>query len=373
MTTPSASAPLDFQVRRDDLRVCRFAPATPPDDVALDEGQALLKIDHFGLSANNITYAVAGDLLSYWRLFPAPEGWGRVPAWGYGEVLRSRHEGVRAGERFYGLYPMSTSLVVQPGRVGAAGFSDEAPHRQPLSPLYNRYVRTANDPTYDPAREAEQALLRPLFMTSFLLDDYLAAHDFFGARTVVVASASSKTACGLAGLLAARPGLTTFGLTSAANVAFCARAGGYTRAFAYEQLAELPTDAPAVFVDLAGDAALRASVHRHFGAALTHSCSVGATHWQHLAPGPDGAPPGPKPTPFLAPSWAEKRAAELGPPAFGARADAAWHALLERAVSSPEAWLRVVRGRGPEALERAYLGLVLGRSKPDEGHLLSLT
>ncbi|HEU4409277.1 MAG TPA: DUF2855 family protein [Polyangiaceae bacterium] len=371
-TTPPAPTPLDFLVRRDDLRACRFAPAPPLDDVALDEGQALLRVDHFGLTSNNVTYALAGDRMGYWRLFPAPEGWGRVPAWGYGEVLRSRHEGVRPGERYYGLYPTSTSLVVRPGRVGGGGFSDESPHRQPLSALYNRYVCTATDPTYDPAREAEQALLRPLFTTSFLLDDYLAAHDFFGARTVVIASASSKTACGLAWLLAARrPGPAVLGLTSAAHAPFVARVGGYARAFAYDQIAALPTDAPAVYVDLSGDAALRASVHRHYGDALTHSCSVGATHWQQLRPG-DGGAPGPKAAPFFAPSWAEKRAAELGPPAFGARANEAWRALLDRVVSSPEAWLRVVRGRGPDALERAYLDLVLGRAKPDEGHLLSL-
>jgi Protein of unknown function (DUF2855) len=373
-TSTPLPEPIDFLVRRDNLQVCRFAPAAPLDDVALADGQALMKVDHFALSSNNVTYAVAGDRMSYWQLFPAPEGWGRVPVWGYGEVLRSRHEGVRPGERYYGLFPPSTALVIQPGRVGAAGFVDETPHRQALSALYNRYVRTATDPTYDPAREAEQALLRPLFTTSFLLDDYLAAHDFFGARTVVLASASSKTACGLAWLLAARsPGPTVFGLTSATNAPFVARVGGYARAFPYDRVADLPTDAPVVYVDLSGDAALRAEVHRHFGASLTHSCAVGATHWQQLRPADAEPLAGPTPTPFFAPSWAEKRAAELGPPTFGARAGASWGALLERVVSSPESWLRIVRGRGPEALERAYLDLVLGRSKPSEGHLLSLT
>jgi hypothetical protein len=374
MTNPTLQPePLDFLVRRDNLPVCRFAPATPLDDVALADGQALLKVNHFALSSNNVTYAVAGDTMLYWQLFPAPEGWGRVPVWGYGEVLRSRHESVPLGERYYGLYPPSTALVMQPGRVGGAGFVDETPHRQALSALYNRYVRTATDPAYDPAREAEQALLRPLFTTSFLLDDYLAAHDFFGARTVVLASASSKTACGLACLLAARrPGPTVLGLTSAANAPFVARVGGYASAFTYDQVADLPTDAPVVYVDLSGDATLRAAVHRHFGAALTHSCSVGATHWQRLRPADAEPPGGPTPTPFFAPSWAEKRATELGPPAFGARANASWRALLDRVVSSPEAWLRIVRERGPQALEGAYLDLVLGRSKPDVGHLLSL-
>ena len=52
--------------------------------------------------------------------------------------------------------------------------------------------------------EAEHILFFPLFFTSFLIDDFLADEDFFGADTIVISSASSKTAIIAAYLLAKR-------------------------------------------------------------------------------------------------------------------------------------------------------------------------
>src|SRR5216117_3328653 len=66
-----------------------------------------------------------------------------------------------------------------------------------------------------------QALLRPLFMLSFLVDDFLAENEFYGAKSVMLYSASSKTAYGLAHLLHARGnGIKVIGLTSAGNTGF---------------------------------------------------------------------------------------------------------------------------------------------------------
>ncbi|MDX6599638.1 MAG: hypothetical protein QOE87_3525, partial [Gaiellales bacterium] len=80
----------DFLVKRDDLHGCRIVETEPP---ALEDGQALLRVDSFGLTANNVTYAVFGDAMSYWSFFPAEEGWGRVPMWGFAEVEASEAEG----------------------------------------------------------------------------------------------------------------------------------------------------------------------------------------------------------------------------------------------------------------------------------------
>src|SRR5947209_2330116 len=73
----------DFLVRRDDLRECRI------DDSAVPEpgpGEARLRVDRFGLTANNVTYAVFGEHMSYWEFFPAETGWdacrcGASPRW----------------------------------------------------------------------------------------------------------------------------------------------------------------------------------------------------------------------------------------------------------------------------------------------------
>ena len=199
----------DLLVDRTDLHESRLQTR----EVECADGEALFEIERFALTANNITYAVAGDsAFGYWKFFPAPDHWGRVPVWGFARVSASRHPDVAVGERFYGYFPMGTHLVVKPQRVGPSGFVDGAPHRAALPPVYNQYTRA----TGDRHEETAQMLLRPLFMTSFLLDDFLADNDFFGARRVILSSASSKTSLGLAFELARnRKGrVTVAGLTA---------------------------------------------------------------------------------------------------------------------------------------------------------------
>jgi len=68
--------------------------------------------------------------------------------------------------------------------------------------------------------------------------------------------------------------------------------------------------APAVYVDIAGDSAVRSAVHGHFGDELRHSAVVGATHWE--APGDESgeALPGPQPEFFFAPDHVRRRSAD---------------------------------------------------------------
>ena len=54
----------DFLVKRDDLRETRISDSAPPD---LGPGLALLRVESFGPTANNITYAVFGEAMSYAR------------------------------------------------------------------------------------------------------------------------------------------------------------------------------------------------------------------------------------------------------------------------------------------------------------------
>ena len=65
----------------------------------------------------------------------------------------------------------------------------------------------------------------------------------FGADTVLLSSASSKTALGTAHALRQRPDIHIVGLTSAHNVAFCQSLGCYSQVLSYEQLQQLPTAA----------------------------------------------------------------------------------------------------------------------------------
>ena len=357
---------VDFVVRRDDLRNVAFIERPAPGERDLAPDQVLLAVDRFALTANNVTYAVFGEAMAYWSFFPAAEGFGRVPVWGFADVVRSAHRDLPVGERVYGYLPMSTHLVVQAERVTDRAFIDATAHRQELPPLYNQYTRVANDPHYRKDREAEQMLFLPLFMTAFMLDDFLADNEHFGARAVVIASASSKTAIGLAFLLARNSSCDLIGLTSDANVAFVKGLGCYDRVLPYNGIETLSAGIPAAFVDMSGNGHVIGALHRHFQDNLRYSCVVGATHWERRGGGEEL--PGPQPTLFFAPTQIEKRAKQWGPRGLEERFAAAWGPFVESAGR----WLSVTESRGRDAVRRVYLDMVDGRTRPDHGHILSL-
>jgi len=354
---------MDFLVKRDDLHTCRVEDG---DIAELEPGQALLRIDSFGLTTNNITYAVFGEAMSYWDFFPAEVGWGRVPVWGFAEVEAAGDTALSEGARIFGYFPPSNRLVVTPESIDSRGFVDASPHRASLPPAYNSYMLVDEHPLYEQRFEAQQMLLWPLFFTSFLLDDFLGSEDLFGAATAVVSSASSKTALGTAFLLGRREGIEVVGLTSPGRVGFVEGLDVYDRVVAYPDVGSVPK-APAVYVDIAGDAEVRAALHRHYGDELRHSAVVGATHWDQLAGEEAAALPGPRPTFFFAPDHVRTRSAEWGREGLDRHVADAWGPFVEWSTG----WLEVVRGEGGDAVEAAYLELLDGRASPSVGHVLS--
>ena len=135
----------DFIVARHHLQECKFIEARLPDANALFDETLLVKVDRFAFTANNITYATLGDQLKYWQLFPAPENFGMIPVWGFGEVIASRHPSIEAGERLFGYFPMATHLVIEAADVSRRGLRDAAAHRQGVAPVYNAYARIGGD------------------------------------------------------------------------------------------------------------------------------------------------------------------------------------------------------------------------------------
>ncbi len=368
---------LDFLVRKDHLgtTVLRSAAAA-----SLSLGEVRLDIDKFALTSNNITYAAFGQAMNYWSFFPTAAddaGWGRIPVWGFATVVQSLHDQVEVGERLYGYYPMSSSLVVQPTRVSGAGFSDGASHRTDLHAVYNQYLRCSADPFYTPPSEDLQALLRPLFVTSWLIDDFLADNNFFGALDeprasglMLLSSASSKTAYGTAFQLAQRPGLKVIGLTSSANVAFCESLGCYARVLSYEQLGDIDAGAPCIYIDFAGNAALRREIHGRFR-NLKYSSSIGGTHVEHLGGGRDL--PGPRATLFFAPAQIKKRHADWGAEGLSQRLLQAWRAFLATVNNPARPWVVLQQHRGAAAVEQAYQLVLGGHGDPRQAHMLSLS
>ena len=348
---------------------------------ALASGAVRVRIDQFAFTANNITYAVFGDAMRYWGFYPTEhlEGvkdaalWGRIPVWGFGEVVETLHAEVPLGERLYGYWPMSNQVDLQPGRITDGSFSDVASHRQELHGVYNQYQRCTKDPLYTAATEGVQAVLRPLFMTAWLIDDFLADNAFFGAQAVLLSSASSKTAYSAAFALHQRAGLQVIGLTSAANRAFCESLGCYHQVVTYDELENLPADLACVYVDMAGNGSLRKAVHTRF-VALRYSCSVGASHVNDLG-GSGGVGsakdlPGPRATLFFAPAQSAKRAKEWGGAVFQQKLTDAWHRFVSIATATQEPWIHLQTAHGDAAIRQAYAQVLAGRDAASTGRVM---
>lgn len=346
----------DFCVRRDDLsQVCwsdlPLAPLAP--------GEILLRVDRYSFTANNITYALLGDALHYWDFFPAPAGLGRIPVWGFADVVQSRVPELPEGERLFGYLPMSGQLVLRPERISELTLVDASEHRRKLAAPYQQYVRRQRGAP----DEDVYAVLRGQFGTGFLIEEWLNDEALYGAQRILLGSASSKTALATAFCLARRPGRTCeiVGLTSAANQAFCSALGYYDRVLGYGELAALSGDVPSVFIDMAGDPAITRQLHTQLGPALRYSCIVGMTHQGKLAP-PATDLPGPRPQLFSAP----ERMAKLGPD-FRERIGKAQSAFF---ADAPR-WLRIEHASGPEAVERIYRESLEGKVSPARGLMVS--
>lgn len=350
------------QLQRTKLRTSEDAP--------LAEGQIRLRVNHFALTSNNITYAAFGGAMNYWSFYPSGEaGWGIIPVWGFATVTQSLQPGVAVGEKLYGYYPMASSVVLEPTKLNEKNFVDGAAHRAELHPVYNQYMRTASDLFYTPDTEAIQALLRPLFITSWLIDDFFDDHKFFGANTAILSSASSKTAYGTAFQLKQRAGVEVVGLTSPGNVVFCESLGCYHRVLTYDQLDQIKADADCVYIDFAGNAGLRSSIHTRF-TNLKYSCSIGGTHVENLG-GSKGLA-GPRAILFFAPAQIKKRVEDWGGTEFGKRMVQAWLSFTKAATQSAPAWLKVEQHTGAAAVSAAYSQVLAGKGDPRLGHMLSL-
>ncbi|MFC3076671.1 DUF2855 family protein [Phenylobacterium terrae] len=346
----------DMLVAKDDLRRTQVAPS----DAAtreLAEGEALLEVESFALTANNVTYGALGDAFGYWKFFPAPEGWGRIPVWGFAKVVRSRASDAPEGLRLFGYWPMSSHHVARLQKT-PTGVADTSPHRAELPPTYNAYTPAPGD-----ALDDYRSLLRPLFTTGWLIDDQLSEDP--SVKALVLSSASSKTAMSLA-WCARRRGLKVVGLTSAGSVELLNGLGLYDEVLPYEAAGQLAAEGPTVYVDFAARADVTLAVHRALGPALVRSVIVGLTHWESADP---GAPPpdvGPAPAVFFAPDQIQKRLKEWGLAAFQQRYDEALRGFVADAT-----WLKLRHRRGVEALQALYADVLEGRVRPDEGHIVS--
>ncbi|GAA5149907.1 DUF2855 family protein [Pseudonocardia eucalypti] len=310
-----------------------------------------MHVERFGVSANNVTYALLGETLRYWDFFPASEdGWGRIPAWGYARVVAGNGvDGLAVGDRLYGYVPMSSHLHLTPGPVRGDYLRDVSPHRLGLPPAYNAYQ------VVDERSEREEdvtLLLRPLFTLAWLLADDLVSTEPNGGR-VVITSASSKTALALAYLLRAH-GVPTVGVTSPAKVDFVAGSGLFDRTAAYDEITATGSDE--VLVDIAGAPHLRPRFPRSVLVGMTHgdAAAMEASDTDSVV--------------FSAVDRIAARSREWGGRELRQRMDASWTDFLEHATG----WIRIRRASGAEAALEVWRSVVAGAAPADIGNVLTL-
>ncbi len=361
----------EFQTLKSDITQCRLVESALDIDAPLAVGEIIFKVDKFGFSANNVTYAAAGDQLGYWQFFPASDNdagkWGIIPVWGFADAVASNVEGVNLGERVFGYFPTSGYLKMQDVKVFDNRLIDGAEHRSKLPPGYNTYRRVDKESAYDRSEDNLRMLLWPLYITSYCLWDSLQDKGWHGAGQVLVVSASSKTSIGLAYALAAdEKAPTSIGLTSKGNQNWVESLGLYDRTVNYDAIENIDASIPTVIVDMSGNSNLLADIHAHLGKNLVHCLNVGLTHWSEG--GKDTGIAKEKREFFFAPSHIQMRMKEWGPEEFEKRSSLFIHESSKKSTD----WMVIEKLAGVEKLAEIYSDVCEGKLAPEKALVVEL-
>lgn len=350
----------ELWVDKQQINKTRVVDTTLPSD-SLEKDQVILKVESFGFSANNITYASMGEQMRYWGFFPAEDEWGKVPVWGYGVVVASNHPDVPLGEKYFGYFPMASHLLITADKVNQYGLRDCSPWRVSNSPVYDNYSRCATDISYQADQEAWDLNFRPLYITSFILDDYLSRVVNDEVDDIVFTSASSKTAYGAAFLmktLKQERGLNVnvVGLTSNSNVAFVESIGCFDTVCSYDDFSPLSADNRAWIIDFAGSPSLL-NRFDSYSNNFKRLVKVGATDWQDQRANRTSLNGELAQELFFAPSHIAKRREELGAEAFNQAYAAAWLGFARHI----KPLLKVNDVEGIDNVERLYQSFLDGQ------------
>jgi len=355
----------EFQVLKNDLSLTRIDDLVEPE---IGPDEILVELNQFGFSANNITYGTIADQFGYWDFFPTQNEWGALPVWGFATVIESKVKDVPVGDRLFGYFPMRAKFKLKPVRVSERTLFDGAPHRAHLPAVYNNYVRVLNEPGYDGKLDNERMLFFPLYGTSFCIYDFLIANEWFGAEQIVILSASSNTAIGVAYGVAEDPnGPPQIGVTSSRNLNFVKSLGIYNDAVTYDALEDVPSDKPTVIIDMSANGVVLDRLHSHLGEHMKHCANVGFTHWDESTLG-DGFIKE-RSAMFFAPDHIDKRIKEWEPGALPMKTFQYWHMA---SVKSQD-WLELQFLDGLDALTDKYQDVLKGELAPERGLIINLS
>ncbi len=360
-----------FQVNQKKFTAGRIVDTPAAAEIQIGDDEIVVKIDRFAYTSNNVTYAVAGDMIGYWKFFPAvadqSEGMGVIPVWGFADVVRSNVADVPVGDRLFGYFPPATHLVMRPTAVAAHRLVDGSTHRSALPAGYNLYRRVAAEPGYDQAMDNSRMLLWPLHMTSFCLWDALQDKSWYGAERVIILSASSKTSLGLAYALHADPEAPkVVGVTSARNADMVIATGLYEETVTYDQLDQLDATTDTVIVDMSGNAEVLKSLYTSLGDHMKYCINVGITHWGN-AGGKDEML-SQRSEFFFAPSHMQRRMKEWGSAGFQEKTGD----FLKNSAATTSKWLSYQIIDGLDGLAAIHEDVCHGKIAADVGLIVQM-
>ena len=362
----------EFQTCKNDLNKSRVVETDATAALAnLKDGDVLVRIERFSFTANNVTYGAAGDTIGYWKFFPATDNesgeWGCLPVWGFADITASKVDGLEVGERLFGYFPPADFLTLSPIKLSPQRFMDGAAHRADLAPVYNNYLRMSGEENYDRAMDDIRSLLYPLHVTSFCLCDALQDANYYNAEQVILVSASSKTAIGLAqGLAAEDAAPPCVGITSSRNRAFVESLGCYDQVIGYDELDQIDASKASVMVDMSGNRTVLGTVHGALGDNMVNCINVGLTHWDDVEGSNDLAAKQiitQRSAFFFAPGHIQKRVGDWGQDGYNARTDA----FMAMRAQQSKNWMRVEHVNSFADFRKVYEDVVSGKMNPDEG------
>ena len=361
----------ELQIHKRDYTQVRVVETPAWEELHLEDETIIVAIEQFAYTANNITYAVAGDRFGYWQFFP-PYGedtqeWGITPVWGFASIVATKNKALPVGERLYGYFPPAHYLKMLPVKISQTNFIDGVSHRANLPVIYNSYERVKTNNYYNSEDDFARMLFGPLHLTSFFIKDFLEESHWQSSNQVIILSASSKTSLGLAFAITEavnRPRIV--GLTSKKHIEPLSKLELYDEIYSYEDLASISTDT-STLVDMSGRFDVVNALSELLKENLQLLIRVGRTHWKTQPPkvGVEKE----KSMLFFAPTVARKRFKEWGPEKF----EEITASFIKRSAAKMTTWLQYKEIKGLEAMSQIHQPMADGAIPSDQGIIVTIS
>lgn len=260
---------------------------------------------------------------------------------------------------------MADRFVAEPGKITEHGFRDMASHRQANAAIYNNYDFISKNARIKPGMDY-LPIIRPLFTTSYLLYHFFNDNQSFGAKQVILTSASSKTAMAMAAVLKdhqSEMGIKIIGTTSSGNKSFVESTGFYDEVYSYNDVDQIKNISTSV-ADFSGNKQFLLQLDEFLGDELKFISAIGLTDWESNN---DPAPVA-KAKFFFAPTYAQEKFNQWGV-AEGTR-------MIQKAmmkfIAQVAPMIQLNRQKDLDSLKQHFDDMVKGNVNPKEGLLINL-